>query len=518
MTIDDYLKELYFKIEKRNIVIFLSSVIAGILAHGMALFNKYSFHDDAYSLFTVGATFTSGRYMLYELSGFVQRNFGGLFSTPLYEGLITIVVISFSCMFLTSLLNIKSKVLCGCIAFFMICFPSVTGMMGFMFTSVYYALAIFFTVLGSYIICKYKKWHTLLMGVVLIGNAIGIYQAYIPIFLSIYILCYFNENFERIKEDKLASPFKSILYYVLASILPILVYLFTNNIELVRYGKTLSSYKGIDKMGQMSAGQFIVRLGLSYKRFFFPRRDLFPTLTYSAYLLAIFICITLSLYLIFTRLNKNAIILMASLMAILCIPFSFNFSYIMINEEQSVGTLQSYGYVMVIVWLGLLLSRLEEEKIKIKVGVCGVGILTMVFMIITYIRLNNVVYLKAEIMKERSLAYYTELITRIKSVKGYDDTLPIAYIKKGEIEDSTIRELPVWDYFYIHPYCDIDYNINYAWWGYIDNWLGFSATRIDAEPFEVLEEVKNMPSYPDDGSIKIIDGTVVVKLADNTNK
>lgn len=116
---------------------------------------------------------------------------------------------------------------------------------------------------------------------------------------------------------------------------------------------------------------------------------------------------------------------MTSLMAILCIPISFNFSYIMINEEQSVGTLQSYGYVMVIVWLGLLLSRLEEEKIKIKVGVCGVGILTMVFMIITYVRLNNVVYLKVEMMKQHSLAYYTELITRIKSVKGYDDTLSI---------------------------------------------------------------------------------------------
>lgn len=53
---------------------------------------------------------------------------------------------------------------------------------------------------------------------------------------------------------------------------------------------------------------------------------------------------------------------------------------------------------------------------------------------------------------------------------------------------------------------------------YIDNWLGFSATCVDAEPFEVLKEVKNMPSYPDDGSIKIIEGTVVVKLADNTHK
>ena len=123
ISIDELIKKYYSRIDKRYIVIFVVSIIAGIAAHGLALFNKYSFHDDTYGLFTVGATFTSGRYMLYEVSHLVQTIMGGLFSTPLYEGMITILFISFSCMLLVSLLKIKSKMICGIIAVFMICFP-----------------------------------------------------------------------------------------------------------------------------------------------------------------------------------------------------------------------------------------------------------------------------------------------------------------------------------------------------------------------------------------------------------
>ena len=43
-------------------------------------------------------------------------------------------------------------------------------------------------------------------------------------------------------------------------------------------------------------------------------------------------------------------------------------------------------------------------------------------------------------------------------------------------------------------------------------WTGYSPIVIDAAPFSELDEVKEMPSYPDDGSITIINKTVVVKF------
>lgn len=102
MKIDRYFLELYNKIDKRYIYAFFAAVITGVLSHGLALFNKYSFHDDTYCMFTVGSTLSSGRYMLYEISHFIQIIIGGLFSTPLYEGIITIVFVALSAIVLIS--------------------------------------------------------------------------------------------------------------------------------------------------------------------------------------------------------------------------------------------------------------------------------------------------------------------------------------------------------------------------------------------------------------------------------
>ena len=46
---------------------FSGAMILGLLAQGMALLNKFSWHDDIFSLFLTGDTITSGRWMLHVL-------------------------------------------------------------------------------------------------------------------------------------------------------------------------------------------------------------------------------------------------------------------------------------------------------------------------------------------------------------------------------------------------------------------------------------------------------------------
>lgn len=46
------------------------------------------------------------------------------------------------------------------------------------------------------------------------------------------------------------------------------------------------------------------------------------------------------------------------------------------------------------------------------------------------------------------------------------------------------------------------------------NWNGFNPVTIDQTEFENSPIVKNMPCYPDDGSIKVINNVVVVKFSD----
>ena len=53
---------------------------------------------------------------------------------------------------------------------------------------------------------------------------------------------------------------------------------------------------------------------------------------------------------------------------------------------------------------------------------------------------------------------------------------------------------------------------NYAWRDFVDKWCGYKPLVGNEEEFKQIPEVRNMPSYPDSGSIKVIDKTVVIKF------
>ncbi len=46
------------------------------------------------------------------------------------------------------------------------------------------------------------------------------------------------------------------------------------------------------------------------------------------------------------------------------------------------------------------------------------------------------------------------------------------------------------------------------------NWCGYDPVTLDETEFLERDEIKQMPCYPDYGSIRVIDETVVIKFAD----
>ena len=53
---------------------------------------------------------------------------------------------------------------------------------------------------------------------------------------------------------------------------------------------------------------------------------------------------------------------------------------------------------------------------------------------------------------------------------------------------------------------------SYNWTLFVKVWTGYDPVIIEEDEFKDLPEVKMMSSYPDNGSIKVIDETVVVKF------
>ncbi|MCM1474475.1 MAG: hypothetical protein NC040_10470, partial [Muribaculaceae bacterium] len=122
-------------------------------------------------------------------------------------------------------------------------------------------------------------------------------------------------------------------------------------------------------------------------------------------------------------------------------------------------------------------------------------------------------YLKAEFQQQRIISYFTIMITQIKSLKGYQDEMPVCYINPKYKKDLMLKELSGFESLYVLPYQGAKKGVNnYEWGRFMHNWCAFSPEVVDEEDFIDLPEVIDMPYYPDDGSIKIINDTVVVKF------
>ena len=126
----------------------------------------------------------------------------------------------------------------------------------------------------------------------------------------------------------------------------------------------------------------------------------------------------------------------------------------------------------------------------------------------------NSCYLKAEIRQKQTLNEMAVLVTRIKSVEHYKDEMPVAIVITGDT-DSTRTEMHVFDDITIIPYGNWltnPFNNKRNMLNSLSIWCGFSPEYVDPGRFAEMREVQEMPCYPDDGSIRIIDDTVVVKM------
>ena len=100
----------------------------GFAAHGMAFFNKYSTHDDAY-LFDLCGTYSSGRWMLGELGTLYTKVFGSWYhSTPLFHGIVSVLAIALACALILDMFSIRSKLLAVAFCGVAVTFPTVTGL------------------------------------------------------------------------------------------------------------------------------------------------------------------------------------------------------------------------------------------------------------------------------------------------------------------------------------------------------------------------------------------------------
>ncbi len=493
-------------------ICFFSSLLWGFLAHGFMMANKLSYHDDINN-FGVGATFHFGRWML-SIFGVSSRVLFGTtnFSLPWFSGIICVLLLAFAACYILKIFDIYKPILCVVVAGIIVVFPSITSVFGFMFFGIHYCIDVLFSVLSVYFFAKKKNLVGFILGGIFFTWAIGIYQSLISFELSLLVLV----MIKKVLEEKMAfNEFLKVgLYYVACCILSLIAYLLITKITCAAMNEPLADYKGISNFGITSPTGYLARIIQAYKIVFLltvdPHSNVFPT--YTMKIIWIVVLLFEIVYLLISAIkSKKIAYFFQVIILIILFPLSLGFTYVMV---ETVSVLQMYSHTIPFILLVIISERyfsFENGKKLLAYLTCGI----VAFSGIYYSRFANICYFKLDFQQQQAIGYYTTLISRIQSLDGYSDELPLAVINIDKISDKNISHVKQYDFVTVIPYNDSneEFLSNYKWDDLMKMWCGYEPDDVkDTTEISNNPLVQDMPSYPDYGSIKIIDEIIVVKF------
>lgn len=497
------------------------SLVAGALAHGVALFNKLSWHDDLnYGLkLSQNQVIRLGRWLRGALGALVAALFNGKnISLPLVYGLASLLLIALSSHVVIRLMDIRRKPLRMAVCALMAAFPVVTSTLSYMFTAPYYFLALLLSVLAVYIAAERPRWDGFLAAMLCVACGLGLYQAYFPVAVSLFVIRLIYE----IADGRHATLGKAILrgvYFLAVCACGMILYFAIWKATMAAMGLSASTYQGFSDIGSAKFKAYKRAVKMAYRRFILifgkkKTENVYPmSLGWAQWALeGLSLLCALALAVRCFRRKKR---LQAAMLAVLAagLPVCFNLIYVMSASasDTNVHTLMLYAQCMLYVFLAAALELLLRDGGKAVKALYRVAIVALLLMVCLDVTFDNACYVKAEMMMSQTLSDLTTLVTRIKSVEGYTDELPICLSKTGH-KDATLAKNTVFEDIKIYPFNKL-YPYHYRWdmYSYLRYWVGFQPVYVDYTKFGHEEEIEAMPDYPDDGSIKIIDGTVVVK-------
>ncbi len=317
--------------------------------------------------------------------------------------------------------------------------------------------------------------------------------------------------------------------YLSAAVFGLLIYLAVMKFSLRISGLELTEYAGTNTYGITSLYGYYLRIREAYRDFIIPDTSkeycMFPFHWNGWHviligMLLIFLLICIVRFLVGKEYRKVVFLGIISCL----MPAAFQFNMILYGSE-SMHSLHVYHYSLMFICLAVLSENcgksicivkkhLMQQPQKILQKVIIVSAYTMIFVFgALYIRYDNSCYMSNEIRHRAAVSYFTTLITRIQSIDGYDPSIPIAYINSMEKSTEADTLYPQHDLIVTNPYCYPIVN-SWNWEKFVVYWCGYSPNviRYSADEIQQNMEIQKMPQYPSAGSIRMIDGVIVVKF------
>lgn len=493
---------------------FFASILFGFLAHAFAFTNKLINHDELGFLFSKGITISSGRWGLVLVSPLFPEC-----SLPWIYGVISIFLLAVSVCLIVHIFSIRNTLLQILLSGLILSFPALTGTFSYMFTSIYYAVAFLLSIAAVCLVRSYPK-NILYVFTALALSVLStaIYQAYIAITASLFVVLLIQDLLNQDSDVKVLL--RAGMEYVLFLAASLGCYWICCKLIWTVTGIPMNDYSQEAVTFQLST--LVTGIQNAYRYFWTytiqPASGLVSSpLTHYIHIgCFLLIGMELVLWAVQAKDGKKGLFL---LFLLTMLPLSINCMYIFIVPYH-IHTLVLYSFIAVYVLTVVLIqhflaSELSKQCfIRLRKALFDAAILGLTVVLFSNTYTANAAYLNLYLRYENLHSFCTSVVTQLQATPGYTQDTPVAIIGTYPEPD-----------FYSEEFSEV-YNIMGTSGVTPDSWsrenmfayyIGHELNIVadwEAEVISQTEAFSEMASYPSNGYIQMIDGTIVIKLSD----
>ena len=503
-----------WKQKKPEAVAAVAALASGVIAHCFALVNILHNYDNILQQPTgYGAGITSGRWLLSVLGDLCGNVLDLGYNFPVVNGLAYLVLIALSAAMVVHLLKISRPVSAALAGGLMATFPTVCVTLLFRFTSGYYGLCLLFAVLAAWAVWKPK--YGIPLSALFTACSLGIYQAYTPVTIGLMVLMLLRESLEEGAELK--KLVKDGIRCCAALVLGLLFYFVFLKLSLAVYGGELDTYLGINEMGRITLSELPFLLKKAWMdTAFFPLKNYCGLASVRMlkilWALLLLLTVVLAVFLMVKRRGKPLNGAFCCLMGLL-VPIAVNFQVIM--SPQGVYTMMVHSFALLGCAPLMLLELMGEPEGKSVIfrRVAGVLLAGIVFYNGYY---ANFHYTALYYSNRQVENYISGMVAQMRMTEGFTPDKTWAFM--GEHRAPMFYD--IWDTTPRYGgalTCSARelMNVSYSFSGWFHNYLGFAARLASQDEVNALwhdDRVAQMPCWPVQGSMQVVDDYLVVKF------
>lgn len=492
----------------------ISALVCGLVTHMYAIVNTMHNYDDiAVQPIGVGSAMRLGRWLLEGL-GALWRFLGWDFNLTWVNGVLFLMLLAASAGIACLVLQIRSRPLAALMGMLFAVFPTAVSSLVFRYTSISYGIGILLAVGACWAL---SRRYGVLLSAGFICLSLGVYQAYLPLTIGVIVLSILRRNLTG--EADTVSLIREGLKACASIVLGVAAYYVIMRLAVRDSGIELAAYQGVSSMGAASLNRMPQLIARAFTQCLTFAGNNYCNLADSRMIrLAYWVLAALSAVMtgvLLVRGGKKPLSWVLTAFLVLVFPVAVNFVVIMCPDGY-IYTLMQYAFVLVgcvpLVLLDCLTPILREKGgLLLRRGVC----LFMGILIFGYIYSANVSYTANYYYTRQTENYLNSLMTQVRMTEGFTPDKKWAFL--GSIRDPMLSG--PWSSVSVDGGIASPASLvnNYSRTAWFDVYMGCYVEEQDSAVTAALaqtEAVQAMPCWPSQGSIRVIDDTVVIKFSE----